>query len=174
MNEAPWEDIGWTEKQYLQWLRSSTRRIWNRHPLKTEYIKQNRKKAPLGKDGKMVWACECEMCRELKKSAQIEVDHIVAGGSFSTWQEYTEWAKRILWVGFSDLRLLCKECHALVTLSQKLGCTLDEAITEKIRIEFFKKKVGKQKEILKEWGAEEEEVTNKNKREEAFYKYWKE
>ena len=37
----------------------------------------------------------------------------------------------ILWVTFDDIRELCEECHADVTLSQKLGISLIDAKVEK-------------------------------------------
>ena len=124
----PWEDVPnvWKdEKAYLNWLRSQTRRIWSRHPIKIAYIQNKRYKAPVGRNGREVWVTDCEMCG--KQDRNCEVDHIKAGGSFSCWQTYTEWARRILWVSLDDLRLLCKDCHASVTYADRHDISVEAA-----------------------------------------------
>ena len=122
---SPWKD----EKAYLNWLRGSIRRIWSRHPVKIAYKQQRRYKAPIGLKGKEVWCSDCEMCG--KQSRTCEVDHLEGGYGFKDWQTFTEWARMILWVTFDDIRELCEECHADVTLSQKLGISLTDAKVEK-------------------------------------------
>jgi hypothetical protein len=109
-----------------------------------------RYKAPIGIKGKDVWACKCEMCSKEVRSSDAEIDHITAGGSFRSWEEYTQWAKRILWVTWDDLRELCQDCHATVTLSQKLGISYEEACIEKQIIQIIKEK--KDKQFLEERG----------------------
>lgn len=121
---SPWKD----EKAYLNWLRGSIRRIWSHHPVKIAYKQQRRYKAPIGLKGKEVWCSDCEMCG--KQSRTCEVDHLEGGYGFKDWQTFTEWAKMILWVTFEDIRELCEECHSQVTLSQKLGIPLADAIIE--------------------------------------------
>lgn len=125
----PCDDVWKNEKAFFNWLRSQTRRIWNRHPVKTEYKKSRRYKAPVGINGKDVWVSDCEMCG--KQSRNCQVDHIVEGGSFNDWESYTEWAKRILLVGFDDIRELCPDCHADVTYAQRSGLSLEEAKIER-------------------------------------------
>lgn len=128
----PWQDcptIWKDEKAYMQWLRSQIRRVWSRHPVKIEYKKSRRYKAPVGRNDKEVWVSDCELCGQ--QSRKCEVDHIVPGGSFNSWNTFTEWARRILWVTFDDLRELCEECHSTVTLSQKLECSFEEALLQK-------------------------------------------
>lgn len=117
------------EKAYYQWLRSSIRRIWNRAPVKIEYKKSRRYKAPVGRNGKEVWVSDCELCGT--QSRNCEVDHVEAGGSFKDWESFCEWSKRILWVSFQDIRELCKGCHEIVTLSQKNNISFESARTEK-------------------------------------------
>ena len=134
MNKAPWSDcpeVWKDEKAFFNWLRSQTRRVWSRHPIKIEYKKGRRFKAPIGLKDKEVWACHCEICNELVPSGKCEIDHIEAGGSFTDWKTYTEWARRILWVTFDDIRELCKECHEVVTLSQRMGISFEQAKVEK-------------------------------------------
>lgn len=141
----PWgEGSVWkTEKDFLNWLRSQTRRIWSRHPVKISYKMSRRYKAPIGIKGKDVWACKCEMCGKEVRSSDAEIDHITAGGSFRNWEEYTQWAKRILWVTWEDLRELCTDCHQAVTLSQKLGVSFEIAEATKKAIQLEKAKTDK-------------------------------
>lgn len=133
----PWDNsTAWkTEKDFMNWLRSQTRRIWSRHPTKISYKLARRFKAPIGVNGKEVWACNCEMCGKLVRSSETQIDHIVMGGSFSDWNTYTEWARRILWVTAEDIRELCLECHTTVNHMQKTGLSFDEAKIEKQAIQ---------------------------------------
>jgi len=141
MSRNPWDDVPhvWKdEKAYFNWLRSSIRRVWTRHPIKIAYKQSRRYKAPVGRNNKDVWVSDCEMCG--KQSRDCEVDHIEGGYGFKDWQSFTEWSKMILWVTFDDLRELCKDCHAAVTLSQKLSIPLEDAFIEKQVIEICKSK----------------------------------
>lgn len=143
----PWDNSSaWkTEKDFMNWLRSQTRRIWARHPTKISYKSARRFKAPIGVNGKEVWACNCEMCGKLVRSSETQIDHIVMGGSFSDWKTYTEWARRILWVTAEDIRELCLECHTTVNHMQKTGLSFDEAKIEKQAIQI------ENTEDTKEW-----------------------
>lgn len=143
----PWDNSSaWkTEKDFMNWLRSQTRRIWSRHPTKISYKSARRFKAPIGVNGKEVWACNCEMCGKLVRSSETQIDHIVMGGSFSDWNTYTEWARRILWVTAEDIRELCLECHTTVNHMQKTGLSFDEAKIEKQAIQI------ENTEDTKEW-----------------------
>lgn len=138
--EHIWKD----EKAYLNWLRSQTRRIWGRHPVKTEYRMRRRFKAPLGRNGKEVFACTCEMCGKTVRQTETQVDHLEQGGSFSNWEEYTQWAKRILWVGLDGVRELCIPCHKAVNHSQNRGISVEDARIEKEAIRLVKEKKARQ------------------------------
>lgn len=169
MAKQPWDDcpeVWKSEQAYMQWLRSQTRRVWSRHPIKLEYKKQRRYKAPVGRNGKEVWVSDCEMCG--CQSRKCEVDHLDGGYGFSNWEEYTQWAKRILWVTFSDVRELCKVCHEAVTLSQRKNISIDEAKIEKVAIAFGKCSVDTQKELLEGEGIDPSLTSNAKKRREAF------
>lgn len=131
---SPWKD----EKAYLNWLRGSIRRIWSRHPVRIAYKQSLRYKAPVGKNGKEVWVCECELCG--KQSRETQTDHIHGGYGFKDWDSFTEWARMILWVSFDDIRELCIECHEIVTLSQRKGISFDEAFAQKEAIRMIKEK----------------------------------
>jgi len=164
----PWEDIPdlWKgEKQYLNWLRGQIRRIWSRHPIKHRYVAQRTSytraelelilKLPDDVSPRAKKFRNCEMCECLTPVGQLEIDHIHGGVGFDTYEEFLEWQQRILFVSFKDIRELCKTCHADVTLSQKLGCTLDEVPKERERIEFGKLKATKQNETLTKLGLQQ-------------------
>ena len=79
----PWDDVStWKdEKAYMNWLRSSIRKIWSRHPVKISYIHEHRFKSNIGKRTKrnpsgLVWACRCECCKEVFRQTDCQVDHI--------------------------------------------------------------------------------------------------
>ena len=141
----PWDNsTAWkSEKDFMNWLRSQTRRIWSRHPVKISYKINRRFKAPIGVNGKEVWGCNCEMCGKLVRSSETQIDHIIMGGSFSDWKSYTEWARRILWVTPDDIRELCVDCHTIVNHMQKTGLTFDEAKVEKQAIQIINEKEDK-------------------------------
>lgn len=168
----PWDSTtAWKdEKAFLNWLRSQTRRIWSRHPVKNSYKNMRRYKAPIGKNGREIWACKCEMCGKEVASSKAEIDHIKAGGSFHDWQSYTEWAKRILWVSHDDIRELCRECHSAVTYSQSSGLSIEDARKEKAIIEKCKQKIATQKAELLKAGFKEEDISNAEKRRECYRK----
>lgn len=135
---SPWKD----EKAYLSWLRGSIRRIWSRHPVKIAYKQSRRYKAPVGRNDKEVWVSDCEICG--KQCRDCEVDHLMGGFGFNSWDSFTEWARMVLWVTFDDIRELCPECHSLVTYCQKNGCTFEEAGYHKQAIAICKQKLDKQ------------------------------
>lgn len=144
MKKEPWHDcprVFKDEKTFLNWLRSQTRRIWSRHPIKLEYKKKLRYKASVGKFGKDVWVIDCEICG--KPHRETQTDHLKGGYGFTDWTSFCEWAKMILWVTFDDIRELCPDCHAVVTLSQKLGVTWDEAVVQKEVLSIIKQKKDK-------------------------------
>ncbi len=159
MTRTPWKDVPelWRdEAAFAQWLRSASRRIWSRSPVKLAYIRQYRYKAPVGKITKknpegMVWVCDCHICNQ--QSRKFEVDHIEQAGSTANIKEWLIWVERLLVVDFEDMRILCKDCHAVVTLSQKLGCSFERAkYIEKPRIAFEKKKAKEQLDTLTKLG----------------------
>lgn len=132
MNE-PWRDCDvWiNEKAFFNWLREQSRRIWSRHPIKSTYKNSRRFKANIGIRGNEIWACECEICGKVVRSSDTQIDHIRNKAGFSDWDGYIEWLKALLVVDFDDIRELCKDCHSIVTHSQRTGLSFDEAKADK-------------------------------------------
>ena len=178
----PWEDVPdvWKdERAYCNWLRSQIRRAWSRHPIKTTYVKNRR--VPKSKMAKAITSkfsanakffCDCEMCGKWQPQSYMEVDHIHGGTGFSTYEGFLVWQKTMLFLGFEDIQHLCKPCHADVTLSQKLGCTLEEVPMQRERIDFGKLKAKGQIAKLKKLGLPE--GRNSDIREANFLVYLKE
>ncbi|AUR85203.1 hypothetical protein NVP1070O_39 [Vibrio phage 1.070.O._10N.261.45.B2] len=161
----PWEDAPdlWKdEKAYCQWLRSQSRRIWARHPIKNRYkaastvpkeellpLKRVKFEAAYPRAKK---ACDCEMCGEFFPASQIEVDHIDEAGSFTTVEEWKVWLDRLLLLGFDGIRLLCKDCHLKVTLSQRFKCDIRDVWVYQRIAEFNKLKAAPMRQAFKDAG----------------------
>lgn len=159
MSNTPWSSVPklWKdEKAYLNWLRSQVRKVWSRHPVKNNYVKQRPSKNPhtmpnvKGVTTKSRTCRQCEICNDWFIPAHLEVDHIHGGKGFSTYDEFLEWQKRILFVGFDDIREICKGCHADVNLMQRFNCTKEEVPYHKARIEFSKLNSSEQTKRLEE------------------------
>lgn len=84
----------------------------------------------------------CEMCGKYKMLSHIEVDHIDQAGSFGSVEEWHEWMDRLLLVGFNGMRILCKDCHKKVNLSQRFHCDIAEASIRQQLAAFKKLRIG--------------------------------
>ena len=150
-----WKD----EKAFLQYLRGQSRRIWSRYPVKS--IFKSSKTQPNFKDSgitspRVKKVGVCNQCNNWFASSHLEVDHIVAAGSFSNWEEYCQWFARLLLLdkGEDNLQLLCNGCHTIKTHADKLNISFEEATKAKDVIAFSKLSVDKQKEKLLSCGIE--------------------
>ena len=154
----PWEDVPdiWEDEQaYCNWLRSQVRRMWTRHPIKTTYVKNRR--IPKSEVAKAITSqfsantkffCACEMCGKMSPQSHMEVDHKLGGKGFKNYKEFLVWQKTMLFLGYEDIQHLCTPCHSDVSLSQKLGCTLEDVPFHRDRIAFGKLKAAPQKAKL--------------------------
>ena len=127
-----------SEKDYIAWLRSATRRVWSKHPVKLEMLKKNRKRLHNPKTGRMAFMILCESCDKWHPLSDIEVNHRDTVGTL-TLANFGEYCERLLLVEEKDLQLLCKPCHEVVTYQERSGMTLEEAAIEKKVIAFFNK-----------------------------------
>ncbi len=172
----PWESAGdrfKNEVEFWTWVRGFIREGWSRHPVKLEYVKQNRFKVPNPNPGGRnaeVWGMECRMCKghyitHMPKKTRdkikakhgveiicIEINHKTAGGSLRNRDDFGVWAGRMLYVGMEDLEPLCKPCHDIESYSQKWGLTIEEARLEKKVIKFANSPIDKQKQWLSKYG----------------------
>ena len=127
-----------SEKAYIAWLRSATRRVWSKHPVKLEMLKKNRKRLHNPKTGRMAFMILCESCDKWHPLSDIEVNHRDTVGTL-TLANFGEYCERLLLVEEKDLQLLCRPCHEVVTYQERSGMTLEEAAIEKKVIAFFNK-----------------------------------
>lgn len=181
----PWDSVPhiWRDEQaYLNWLRSQTRRIWSRHPVKTSYVKAREMPVRQAVADKLDIAhklspntkavCQCERCERWFAKGRMEVDHIDGGVGFSTYDEFLSWQRRMLFVSFDDIRHLCTQCHADITATQKYGCTEAQLPYYRQMTRFREAKVTLQKQMLTTAGITEH-GKNKTLREGQYWDYLK-
>lgn len=153
----PWEEyphIWSTQASFMNFVRGGIRKaLWNRHPVKIEFIRENRFKAPLGKQTKsnpegLVWACECVLCGKTFRESECEVDHKSGNHSLKSAEDLREFVENIIFVTKDQLQMVDKECHRIKSYADRMGISFEEAKKEKEVIAFGKKKVNEQKEIL--------------------------
>lgn len=157
----PWKVEGnpWgTESKFITWIRGVLRKGWSKHPLKIEYIKRYRKriKNPNEKASKRfpeVWGMTCECCKVDTVQAEIEIDHKGEQGKFTTLSEIYGYAKHLFMIDYDSIRAVCKNCHRIISQSQRSGVSFEEAKTEKFVILFAKLPAATQVEILSSLGC---------------------
>jgi 5-methylcytosine-specific restriction endonuclease McrA len=167
MDKEPWEEAGWSKSKYFSFIRSNLRKMTMRWPVKQKYLSSLCRPAPKGSRFKYV--CNCEQCGvELGKS-KAEIDHIIPAGSLKGYEDLPGFVSRLLCTS-SNLRLLCHDCHAVYTLADRKGITFEEATQEKEVIAFTKLPVVKQKRLLKRLEVKDEDMSNQDKRTNAYRK----
>ena len=159
--KAPWEleETPWkTEAEFWNWVKGAIRKGWARHPVRTSLLRSKRVRAPLGRKTKknpegLVWAVPCSCCNTLVRESNSEVDHKHATEHERWYDDISAFVVRMYFVTFDDLQILCKPCHRIKSLADKLKCSFERAkYIEKPRIEFSKKKAKEQIDILKNLG----------------------
>jgi hypothetical protein len=133
---TPWD----TKAKYLNWIRGGLRKLWSRHPVKTELKKQNRKKKKNDK-GRLVWHNQCNRCSGWFVTKDVQVDHLKPNPPFTELTDIGDYAINLLDVAIDDVQLLCKECHSLKTYAERYGVSMEEA--KKRKAEIKRKKEGK-------------------------------
>lgn len=169
--KKPWEVPGvpWkTEASFWAWVRGVLRKGWEKHPVKLEYIKQNRKRIPNPKPSKRfpeVWGMTCSCCGKDTVQTNIEIDHISAtGGTFRGIDDVKDYVEYLFMVDFSCLRAVCKPCHKIVTYAQRKGINFQEALLQKRVIEIMKKSKQEQLDFLAAHQYDGDLVSNADKR----------
>lgn len=178
VGKEPWEqcpDVWKTKAQFFQWMRGQMRRAWSRHPVKVAYMAQHRKRVPLGRittknPQGLVWGCQCEHCKQEFKQTECEVDHIDAAGSFKGWEDFEAWMHKLMHINFDSIRIVCKECHRIISYAERTGMTFEEAKLEKKVIAFTKLSMAKQHDILGKYLADYDGSNAKLRR--AAYKQY--
>ena len=146
------------EPKFWSWLSSQLRKVWRTHPTKTDFIKHVRFIKKVG--NRPLYHIKCVMCEKDFQLKDIEINHKVKCGNVKS----EGYALRMLDVGFSDLEPLCKPCHSVVTYSERMGITVQEAALEKEVIKFSKLSIYNQKHIL----GDSSKAKNAKQRKEEF------
>ena len=134
----------------MSYLRGGLRRsCWMKHPVKLEFIKNNRERIPNPNPrGKVpeVWGGRCNVCKDLFVQSKLAVDHVREfSASLKDIKDIQTFVELISIVTEDDLQFVCKDCHDNISYSQKQGCSFQEAVVRKKHI-----LIGKEKRILEE------------------------
>lgn len=137
------KEIWKTRAAFFSYLKGVIRKGWNFHPIKLKLL--NKKAVKMintnpksAKRFPYVNGWKCEKCGVITKDKHI--DHIVEDTAKLTELSHIQaCVEKLLVVCEDDLRILCEDCHAIVTLSQKLGITFEQAELEKYLINLIDK-----------------------------------
>lgn len=134
----------WKSKSaFMSYLRGGVRRAcWMKHPVKLEFIKNNRERIPnpnpRGKASD-VWGGRCNVCKNLFVQSKLSVDHVREySATLKNIDDIQKFVELISLVTEDDLQLVCKDCHDTISYSQKQGCSFQEAVIRKKHIVFVK------------------------------------
>lgn len=149
------------EKDVVAVVRSAVRKAWMRAPTKLSLLMMNAvhvddvpeelRPPKLTKNTKWLYKCAIEGTYHI--GSQVEVDHIRGENSLKGYEDMVDFTRSILDVGWSDLRILSKEAHAIVTYAERYGLTYEQAKKEKEVIAIMNSGVVKQKAFLKKHGV---------------------
>ena len=123
-----------TESAFMSWLRGGIRRMWSKHPVRIEFMKQNRIRIPNpNKNGKAkeVWGGVCALTGELTPQTSLEVDHKKGNHSLRSINDIQSFVESILLVTFDDLQLVSKDAHKIKSYAEKYNMTFEQARLEK-------------------------------------------
>ena len=118
------------EKHVLSVVRSAIRTAWMKSDVKLAYLYMNTI-PDMDDKTRTKWLVKCEMCGELFKLTDVEIDHRNGNHTFTKVEDFENYFKNILMVGFDDLSILCKEDHAVKTLAESQGISIESARLEK-------------------------------------------
>lgn len=156
MNQ-PWIEyphIWKTEAAFLSFVRGGIRRsLWNKSPIKLEFLKANRKrvKNPVAKNATRfpeVWGGTCYQCDKDFALKDIEVDHLTGEYSLRKLEDLQSFVEGIVCVSAKDLGLICKPCHKAKTYAERSGMSVEDAIIEKQAILICKESVREVKKFI--------------------------
>lgn len=134
-----------TKAAFMSYLRGGVRRAcWMKHPVKLEFIKNNRERIPnpnpRGKASD-VWGGRCNVCKNLFVQSKLSVDHVREySATLKNIDDIQKFVELISLVTEDDLQLVCKDCHDTISYSQKQGCSFQEAVVRKKHILIAKEK----------------------------------
>lgn len=107
-----------TEAGMVSWVLSYLRKMTLRWKPRFDRMNEGRKKKPLGKNGREVWANTCEHCNKWFKTSDLDMDHVLPIGGMKSLDEAGRWLKMAL-VEIEGYQRLCKKCHDKKTLVER-------------------------------------------------------
>ena len=153
----PWIEyphIWKTEAAFLSFVRGGIRRsLWNKSPIKLEFLKANRKrvKNPVASNAKRfpeVWGGTCYQCNKDFALKDIEVDHLTGEYSLRKLEDLQSFVEGIVCVSAKQLGLICKPCHKAKTYAERSGMSVEDAMIEKEAIAICKKPVAEVRKFI--------------------------
>jgi 5-methylcytosine-specific restriction endonuclease McrA len=139
----PWQaypDIWKTPAAFWAWVRGGIRgAVWKRYPPKLEWKKNQMVPPPAGYTGRAKSMGKCHYCSQLFAASHLEVDHVKQAGSCNSWETANQFLQNLLdtngnWV------LACKPCHKVKSFAERTGASFEDALCEKLAIDFMKRK----------------------------------
>lgn len=119
---------GITEAKIKQLIRNAVREEWMKCDTKLAFIASS-KVPDTDPNTRRRFKLQCNCCKQWFSESEIEVDHIVGEHSFTNLLgDLVAWINAILNVKFSDLQILCVECHKIKTRAEGAGVSTEEAI----------------------------------------------
>lgn len=107
----------WSESRYWSFIRSNLRRAWTKYPVKFHVLNKARRPYK-GDDARTKWEYKCSICTKWWKMKQVEVDHIKPAGALRCYADLPSFVNNLL-CEEDNLRVVCKECHKIVTEEQR-------------------------------------------------------
>lgn len=158
-----------TESAYLAWIRGALRSRSLRWPPRTTAL-QRARRAYKGPNKRQLWEYGCAICNNWFNAKEVVVDHHpVAAGSILSVEDIGPFANN-LYCEVENLRVLCKPCHDIHTLAEKLGMSFEDAKIEKEVIKIMKAPVRKLKAELTQRGYSTEDVSKEEGRRDCVRK----
>ena len=176
-NTLPWEEyphIWKTQAAFMSFVRGGIRRgLWEKNPIKLQFIKNNRKRVPLGRKTEanpegLVWGCQCSICNGDFKQSECQVDHKDGNNSLKSMEDVRNFIESMILIIDSDLSFVCKPCHKIKTHAERKGISFNQARVEKEAIRFQKLDKKVQLQFLKKHDFKDSETSNSKKRRECF------
>jgi len=162
-----------SEKALCSAIRSAIRGVWMKHETKLAYLYE-RTVPDMNPNTRTKWLIQCECCGEMFKLGDVEINHRKGENQLLSFEDVLPFTKSILGVGFNDIEVLCKDCHSIQTYSERYGVSLEEAKLEKYVIQKINQTVAIQKKELLAYGYKASEVSNEEKRRDAYRQILKE
>jgi len=115
--DKPYCNGTWSRAKYFGFIRSALRQATMRFPVKQMVLVENRRPYN-GEDKRTKWEYECLHCKHWLKRKDVEVDHIKPAGTLTCYEDLPRFVRN-LYCEKDNLRILCCQCHAIVTNEQR-------------------------------------------------------